>query len=62
MCIIIFITHGKPLVIKTFGEVICKLLFCNNMLQADNLSFNELSKEMMPNVYVFGMGMLHGVL
>ena len=48
--------------IKRFGENVGILTFNRNILKTDNLSFNKISNEVIPNFYVLSFKMLNRVL
>ena len=48
--------------IKRFGEDVGVLMFSRNILKTHNLSFNKISNEMIPNLYVLSLRMLNKVL
>ena len=48
--------------IKRFGENVSILTFSRNILKTHNLSFNKISNEVIPNLYVLSLRMLNRVL
>ena len=48
--------------IKRFGENVGILTLSRNILNTHNLSFNKISNEVIPNLNVFSLKMLHRVL
>ena len=48
--------------IKRFGENVGILTFRRNILKTQNLSFNKIPNEVIPNLYVLSLRMLNRVL
>ena len=48
--------------IKRFGEEVGILPFSRNILKTHNLSFNKISNEVIPNLYVLSLRMLSRIL
>ena len=52
----------KPCFIQWFGENICQLQICTNVINVNITLFNMISQEVIPNINVLGAEMILGVL
>ena len=52
----------KPNSIKRLGEAVGILTLSRDILKTHNLSFNKISNEVIPNLYVLSLRMLNRVL
>ena len=52
----------KTFAVKRFGEQVSLLIIGVNKLKSENTIFDKLPKEVMSNLYVFGLRMLNQIL
>ena len=52
----------KTFAVKRFGEQVSLLIIGVNKLKSENTIFDKLPKEVMSNLYVFGLRMLNRIL
>ena len=58
----VLVKEFKPFAIKRFGEQVTLLIISVNEFKSECTIFKKLPKEVMSNLYVFGLRMLNWVL